>query len=300
MFERTGMYKEIIENLHDGFYLVDTERVIQYWNKAAERISGFSADEVIGHACSDNILTHVDEDGNSLCLSMCPLAHTMDDGQPREAMVYLHHKDGHRVPVSVRVTPLRDENGTIIGGVELFTDKSNDEANFLRVKELEKLAMLDQLTQLANRHYLEKEFRARFDEQGRYNISFGILFMDIDFFKNFNDTYGHDLGDEILKMVARVFASSARPFDLFGRWGGEEFIAIIRNIDENGLMVAAERVRQLVKNSYISHGTQTLKVTISVGATLLRPGDTLRSILKRADELLYRSKETGRNRVTLG
>jgi len=113
-------FAKIIDNIHDGLYIVDKNRVITYWNKAAERITGFSAVEVMGHSCSENILTHIDGEGNSLCTGMCPLASTMDDGVMRETELYLHHKNGQRVPVSVRVTPL--------------TDISNKDANVLRIK----------------------------------------------------------------------------------------------------------------------------------------------------------------------
>ena len=188
-------FERIIENLHDGLYFVDRDRVITYWNKAAEQISGFTANEVIGTSCSDNILTHVDSEGNNLCTGMCPLAATIADGKPRKDEVYMHHKEGHRIPVSVRVSTLTDRDGNIIGGIELFTDISNQAANELRVKELEKLALLDNLTQLANRNYIEKEVQSRFEEQKRFNVPFGILFLDIDHFKKFNDIYGHDVGD---------------------------------------------------------------------------------------------------------
>lgn len=294
-------YKNIIENLHDGLYFVDKNRVITYWNKAAEKISGFSASEVIGRSCSDNILCHVDSDGNSLCLNMCPLAATITDNVPREAEVYLHHKAGHRVPVSVRVSVLTDSRGEVIGGIELFTDISNQEFNALRIKELEKMAFLDNLTRLANRNYIQREIQNRFEETKRYNLPFGILFMDIDHFKKFNDEYGHDVGDIVLRYVAKTLSSNFRPFDFYGRWGGEEFIGVIHNIDETELMILGNRVRELVASSYIlNNSNQTLKVTISVGATMAKKEDTIESLIKRADELLYKSKAAGRNCLTIG
>ncbi len=176
-------FGRIVDSLHDGLYIVDRDRKILYWNKAAEKISGFAAAEVVGRFCSDNILTHVDAEGESLCLGRCPLAASIADRQPREAEVYLHHKDGHRIPVSVRVSPLTDAKDNMIGGIELFSDITNQSANALRVKELEKLALLDRLTQLSNRNYIEKEIQSRFDEKKRFNVPFGILFMDIDHFE---------------------------------------------------------------------------------------------------------------------
>ncbi len=296
-----GSYKSIIENLHDGLYLVDTNRVITYWNRAAEKITGYRADEVIGRPCSDNILTHVDKEGNRMCTTVCPLAATMADNIPREAQIYLHHKDGHRVPVSVRLSTMTDTEGEIIGGIELFTDISNQEVNMLRVKELEKMAFLDNLTKLANRNFIQRELQNRFEEIKRYNLPFGILFMDIDHFKNFNDEYGHDVGDLVLRFVAKTFASNSRPFDFYGRWGGEEFIGVIRNINRDDLINLGNRVRELVASSYIVNNlNQTLQVTISIGATMANEQDNVDSLIKRADELLYKSKSSGRNCLTFG
>lgn len=300
MTEVTEAYQKIVENMHDGLYFTDRRRVITYWNKAAERISGFSAEEVMGRSCADNILTHIDKDGNHLCRGLCPLAKTMQDGTPREAEVYLHHKDGHRVPVMVRVTPLYDDDGEIVGGIELFTDISSQEANHLRMKELERLALLDRLTQLANRVYLESELESRMNDFKSMNVPFGFLFMDIDHFKKFNDTYGHDVGDEVLKFIARTFVTNARPFDVFGRWGGEEFVGVIRNVRPDELQEIAERLCHTVANSYLMHEEQKLSVTISIGASLVKAGDSIDSLVKRADTLLYESKANGRNRVTLG
>lgn len=293
-------YERILENLHDGLYLVDRDRVITYWNKAAEQISGFTANEVVGKSCSDNILTHVDSDGNNLCTGMCPLAATIADGNPREAEVYMHHKDGYRIPVSIRVSTLTDRDGDIIGGIELFTNISNQAANELRVKELEKLALLDNLTQLANRNYIEREIQSRYEEKIRYNVPFGILFIDIDHFKKFNDIYGHDVGDDVLKFVANTFVANARPFDIYGRWGGEEFIGIINNINGQDLEGLGNRLRLLIENSYIIRENEKLFVTISIGATLINENDTIDSLMKRADTLMYKSKAAGRNCLTIG
>jgi len=292
-------YERIIENLHDGLYFVNRDGVITYWNKAAERISGFTAGEVVGKSCSDSILTHVDADGNNVCTgSCCPLQATILDGKPRKIELYMHHKKGHRIPVSIRVTTLTDKDGNIIGGIELFTKINDQTINELRVKELEKLALLDNLTQLANRNYIEREIRSKLEQHKRYNSQFGILFIDIDNFKNFNDLCGHCAGDDVLKFVANTFVANARPFDLYGRWGGEEFIGIIHNINIEDLVVIGNRLRSLIESSYIIHDDSKLFVTISIGATLIRNNDTIESLIKRADTLMYRSKAAGRNCLT--
>lgn len=298
---KIGSFESIIDNLYDGLYFVNSDRVITYWNKAAERISGFTAEDVVGKSCSDHILTHVDIDGDNICTgSCCPLEATILDGKPREIELYIHHKDGHRIPVSIRVTTLTDKDGSIIGGIELFSKINDQTANELRVKELEKLALLDNLTQLPNRNYIEREIGSRLEQHKRYNSAFGILFIDIDNFKNINDFYGHITGDDTLKFVANTFVANARPFDLYGRWGGDEFIAIIHNVNIEDLELIGNRLRSLIESSYIIHEDEKLFVTISIGATLIKDNDNIDSLIKRADALMYKSKASGRNCLTSG
>jgi len=285
----------VLDCLHDGLYFTDTDRRIIYWNAAAERITGYSASEVIGKHCSDNILIHNDAEGINLCKNLCPLAKTINDGLHREAEVFLHHKQGHRVPVSVRVTPLLDATGRTVGGVELFTDISNREASEMRFRELQQLALLDHLTQLANRAYLERELNSRLEENKRMGIPFAILFIDLDHFKQINDTYGHLVGDRLLQLIARTLTVNARPFDLFGRWGGEEFLGIVRNISMPDLQVLCTRLLRLLESSLLEVEGQTIHVTASIGATLVNTEDTLQSLIERADALLYQSKKNGRN-----
>ncbi|SCX80141.1 sensor domain-containing diguanylate cyclase [Desulfoluna spongiiphila] len=291
-------FPKIVDNIHDGLYIVDKNRAITFWNKAAERITGYAAGEVLGKKCSENILTHLDGKGNKLCTGRCPLEKTMADKKMREADIFLHHKNGHRIPVSVRVSTLNDTAGNVIGGIELFTDISYQTLTEQRIKELEKLALLDILTQLANRTGIIRALQGDLEEHKRYGVPFGILFMDIDHFKVVNDTFGHDAGDKVLKVIADTFTANSRAFDLYGRWGGEEFIGIIRNITAEALESLGNRLRTLIENTFCLHEGIPLKVTISMGATIVRRGDTIDTLIKRADTLLYESKASGRNRTS--
>jgi diguanylate cyclase (GGDEF)-like protein/PAS domain S-box-containing protein len=295
------LYKEIIDNLYDGVYLVDRERVITYWNKGAERITGYTGQRVVGHSCRENLLNHVSVDGVQLCQSHCPLAACMEDGKVREAEVFLHHIDGHRMPVWIRAAPLRDEDGNIVGAMETFnTDR---DLRFIR-KELDELRQnlqTDALTGIGNRQYLEGRLRAVIAEYKGYTPAAGLLFIDIDHFKEFNDRYGHEVGDKVLHMVAATLIHNMRKTDIVGRWGGEEFVAILYNVNsQEALALTANKLRHLVRYSHLDIDEACLMVTISIGATLLLADDTPESILKRADELMYQSKQAGRNRVSVG
>ncbi len=293
-----SFYEELLDGLDDGIYFVDPQRRITFWSQGAERITGYKAVDVVGSCCSDNILMHVDDKGKCLCKSGCPLAATMKDGEHRSADLFLHHKDGHRVPITVRASAVHDRTGRIIGGVETFHDGSSQQADLQRIRELEQMAFLDSLTGIANRRYLDNSLGSRFAGVDRALGGFGLIMLDVDRFKKFNDTYGHETGDEVLQMVARTLSHNCRPFDTVGRWGGEEFLIVVGRAKGEDIQALAETLRALVEKSSLTVDGQPLSVTASFGATMVRPGDDAHSLTARADESLYQSKESGRNRVT--
>jgi len=294
-----NFYETLLDNLYDGVYFVNRERQITFWNKAAERITGFTKAEVLGKRCADNLLRHVDERGNSLCQGACPLSYTLGDGQLRSVSVFLHHKNGCRLPVAIGVAPITDNQQKIIGAVEIFRDDSATIAALEKLKELEDLSYLDGLTKIANRTYLETFIVAKFNEFQRLGWSFGVIFVDVDQFKQVNDTYGHQTGDEVLKIVSTTLLKNCRSFDLVGRWGGEEFLCVISNLkDPDQIVIIADRLRALVESTWVSLTDRSFHVTISLGVTVARIQDTPETLIQRADGLMYRSKTAGRNRIT--
>lgn len=302
VFVTTGPDKsEILDNLYDGVYFVDRQRRITYWNRGAERITGFEADEVIGRRCLDNVLNHVDEHGRLLCLSGCPLLATMNDGEPREADVFLHHSDGHRVPVLVRCAPIHDDDGAVVGAVESFTEGIGTQTTRAELRELRHQTRTDELTGIGNRPFIEGRLRGLIAEYAQQQSDAAVAIVDIDHFKNVNDAHGHHAGDQVLRMVAKTLHGNVRATDSVGRWGGEEFVVIVHDVPSlDELNSVANKLRVLVGRSHFDVGDARVSVTISMGATLLQEEDTPASVLERADRLLYASKASGRNRVSVG
>ncbi|HLN91835.1 MAG TPA: sensor domain-containing diguanylate cyclase [Patescibacteria group bacterium] len=294
------LYKRILDSLYDGVYLVDLDRRTTYWNSGAERITGYRPDEAVGRRCQDNFLVHLDVRGNSLCIHGCPLSSTMANGQPLEVEVYLQHKDGYRIPISVRAAPIRDGTGRVVGAVEVFSDNSRIAAMTDLIKELRQLSLLDHSTEVGNRRFLEQQLIARLNEQDRYGWRVGVLFVDIDHFKEINDRNDHIVGDRVIRMVARTLANGIRSFDIVGRWGGDEFVVLIVNVDEEQLHTVSEKLRRLIENSGFTEGGKTIRVTVSVGGVLAAAGENPEAVIRRADRLMLASKTAGRNRVTIG
>ncbi|MGB6068631.1 MAG: PAS domain S-box protein [Desulfomonilaceae bacterium] len=172
------VYEDILDNLFEGVYLVDRDRRITYWNRAAERITGFSRDEVVGTFCRDNVLNHVDELGTPLCDSaLCPAEQSMTTERTMEQSLYLRHKEGHRIAIAARVVPMKNFNGKILGAIHSFTDNNAAVETRRQIEDLEKLALLDPLTQLGNRRHLEIHLETSLAEMHRYGRRFGTLFM---------------------------------------------------------------------------------------------------------------------------
>jgi diguanylate cyclase (GGDEF)-like protein/PAS domain S-box-containing protein len=293
-------FRRILDDLHDGVYFLDQDRRIVYWNKGAERITGYTADEVLGSRCSDDVLMHVDVHGCSLCDAGCPAACATEDGEKREADIFVRHREGHRVPVHVRVSPLLSDQGEIIGAAETFSDDSPQIAALERLRELEDLVMLDPLTGVGNRRYAEAAIRARLDELRRYGWSCGLLFVDVDHFKEVNDDHGHAMGDRMLRLVAATLKANVRSFDELARYGGEEFVVVFMNTSKDGALKAAEKVRQAIENFPFPNGkSQPLgRVTVSGGvASFPLDGRTSTALISAADQALYQAKNAGRNRV---
>lgn len=295
-----GYYKKILDNLYDGIYFIDRDKKIIYWNKGAEKHTGYRAEDVIGKHCWDNILMHVDESGTTLCNGSCPISQSISDGRLREVDLYLHHKEGHLVPVSMRIAPLRDDDAQhIVVAVEIFSENAPKFSLHQRLQELKGLALLDAVTGIGNRRNIEMTMKGRLEELNRYGWPFGVLFIDIDNFKLVNDRYGHDIGDRVLKMVSKTVANTLRPFDSVGRWGGEEFIAVIVNVNTENLSAVAERIRLLVEKTGIAIDSETVTATVSIGAALAQQDDNESDLIKRADALMYKSKAAGKNCVSI-
>ena len=297
MDDKEPEFKEILDNISDGVYFVDRERRITYWNKGAEQITGYSAGQVIGLRCMDNLLNHVTENGVQLCLNGCPLHATIADGRKRQAEVYLHHADGERIPVMVRTSPIRDKNNEIIGAVETFSDNSLLHSIRHQVRRLEDTTLLDHLTGIGNRRFMERHLEIALLEFQQHHTPAGVLFMDIDRFKAINDTYGHENGDRVLRMVANTLRHNLRVEDAIARWGGEEFVALLAGVDYNSLGRMAEKLNTLIAASSLRINDSTVTVTISVGGTIILPeDDSFQSLIKRADQNMYKNKLANPNR----
>lgn len=171
-----------------------------------------------------------------------------------------------------------------------------------RAKDLEKLSVTDPLTQLKNRMYFDAEYEKEWQRSARLKSSISILMIDLDYFKNLNDTYGHLFGDEVLRSVADCLNSNVmRPADCVARYGGEEFIIMLPNTNEEGINIVAQRITRAVSELKFVSDEQPVSVTCSIGGATAHPHPEhdRSNLVKKADIALYEAKESGRNKFII-
>ncbi|MFH0913329.1 MAG: GGDEF domain-containing protein [Candidatus Omnitrophota bacterium] len=167
-------------------------------------------------------------------------------------------------------------------------------------QDIQELAIIDGLTKIFNRRYYLERFKEELERSQKFNYIFSCLMIDIDYFKNYNDRYGHIVGDAILRELSKTIQETIRQIDMVGRYGGEEFSVVLSETDKEAAQFAAERIRQAIEERRIKVYDEELKITVSIGISTF-PGDgkDIKALIDRADSALYRAKETGRNKVCI-
>ncbi len=255
-------------------------KIIQV-SQAFCNISGYDKDELLGK--SHNI-TRDPETPKAVYQKLWA---TIQSGKKWQGEIKNIHKNGSAYWLDTSISPIKNEEGETTGYTAIRHDVTDK-------KHIEELSITDRLTQLYNRLKLDEIFAMKLAIAGRYNTPFSIIMIDIDYFKLVNDTWGHQVGDDVLKEFARIIKDNIRQSDVVGRWGGEEFLILSSYTDIDAAMELAEKLRELVflfKFSIAEHKTA------SFGVSSYHPGDDEKTMVKRADDALYRSKERGRNRV---
>ena len=208
----------LLRCMSDGLYCVDPDRKILVWNAAAEEISGYRAQDILGYSCADNILKHTDHSGCNLCCGSCPMAGAMRSGWASEAEVMMHHIDGYRIPVRVRCNAIKDEAGQITGGVEVFSDCTAAAVYKRNANLLAEMGMLDNLTRIPNGAFFDEMAENRAEEFVRYGWPFAALLLDIDGLEGCNEKYGREVGDMALR---RRWRTTRRALTMWRGWRAE-------------------------------------------------------------------------------
>ncbi|SHH48120.1 diguanylate cyclase [Thermosipho atlanticus] len=293
-------FKNLLNYISDGVYLVDTNRKILYWNKRAEEITGYQSKEVVGKYCFNDDLRHIDESGMQLCDKDCPLVIAIKENKYVEKHVFLHHRNGYRVPVNLKTFPVIDDMEKVIGAICVFNSAIEQTSLRRELEECKEQSYVDDLTGVFNRKGLEFFLNKKIKEVKRYKRKICVLFLDLDDFKVINDVHGHCMGDKVLKIIAESLKNNLRADDIVARFGGDEFVVISEINDKFSIEFLARKIKMLVEYSFFkTESGDVIKTSASIGGTMIKEDDTVQSILRRADKLMYESKLKGKNTYTI-
>ncbi|MFT7004325.1 MAG: diguanylate cyclase (GGDEF)-like protein/PAS domain S-box-containing protein [Sulfurimonas sp.] len=261
----------------------DLEGKITHVSEALCKTTGYTKDELIGR--NHNIFKHPDMD-----ISVYKdLWETILKGDTWIGELKNLNKDGSYYWADYQITPILKKDGSIKG----FDAMRHDITDRKRLREL---SITDSLTQISNRLYLDDCYARELKRAKRYNNVFSVMIIDIDFFKQVNDEYGHKRGDSVLIQLAQVLKDNIRSLDILGRWGGEEFLIICPETNMKNAQILAEKIRTQIE----LHDFKIMKhVTCSIGVTQYKHDDEAEDTFKRSDEALYEAKNSGRNKVVI-
>ncbi len=281
----------LLDNAQDAIVVTGPDQRIRFWNKGAERLYGFSADEAIGLTTHD--LLYASADAFQVASDT-----VMQSGEWTGELIQ-RRKDGSLLTAECRWTRVNDELTNLPSILAINTDISQRKA---AAREIEKLAFYDQLTGLPNRLLLVERVRHSQARIARSKLIGAILFIDLDNFKTLNDTLGHAMGDHLLQVVSERLQQCVREHDTVARFGGDEFVINLVDLDQDP--VQAERKAMRVGDKILEAMRLPIRLgrshehhgSCSIGITLLdRSEDTIDDLLKRADLAMYRAKAAGRN-----
>ena len=289
---------QVFNASNDGIWAVDKNYRVIRINKKLLDLLGLPAKEVIGSKCYD-LLTG--QCGNR---EQCPMPQISAGERMVEQERSLSFRSGKTIPFMVTSTPLSNLDQSIIGVVETFADiterKIAERRLQLANKELERQATEDSLTRLHNRRHFDQTLNVEWRRQARGRSQVALIMCDVDFFKKYNDHYGHQAGDSCLRAVAESIRKCVRrPGDLIARYGGEEFAIVMPETDIGGALHIAEMIRQELAAKRIPHSCSSVApfVTISCGIASMFPSVNIQPhmLIQKADQALYRAKQKGRN-----
>lgn len=281
------LYLKIFQDFPALIWRAGTDKLCDYFNSTWLSFTGRTLEQELGNGWAEGV--HPDD--LARCLQIYTAAF---DRRESFSMEYrLRHHSGEYRWILDCGQPYFDLDGEFLGYIGSCYDITESKQ---QKEHLQRLSTTDRLTQVANRFKLETVLQEEIERQERYQHPFSIIMLDVDFFKQVNDRYGHKAGDAVLAGMADLVRKNIRASDVLGRWGGEEFIVICPETDIHGAAAMAEKMRAAIEAHKFP---QLPSRTASFGVAAHVPGQSVEQLMARVDRALYRAKENGRNRVEI-
>jgi diguanylate cyclase (GGDEF)-like protein/PAS domain S-box-containing protein len=279
-FDDPEVCRGILESLPTGLCVINLEKKILFWSKGAERITGHVRHEVIGHSCVAEPLLHCDQPGCEFCSEFCPVARAMKSSQRADATGFLHHKNGHEIPVRIRAVPVHNGRGSIIGAVETFEDLQPEATGAAVDANQATPDYIDHVTGVASRAMMHSHLQRRLCSSAE-DGSFRILLLQVHRLAHFRASLGTEAASSLLRVIARTLEACLSTSDLIGRWSDDQFLLILHESHDEGMEALRERIRRMLAGEGIEWWGERRSLPVFVGASTAQTGDTVESLLHR-------------------
>ncbi|MGA2374003.1 MAG: diguanylate cyclase [Candidatus Sulfotelmatobacter sp.] len=281
-FHDPDTYRDILDGLQIGVSVLDLQQKIIFWSDGAEHITGYSRIDVLGHACTENILLHCNQDSCEMCNEKCPIAAALHDAKPVEAVTYIHHKSGHRTQVHAWAIPLRDKHGFIIGIIQTFEGEFAIAGLDLNDRNMRERGCLDDTTGLPSQAVMQAHLREMLGTFTQLQIPFGVVCVEVPELAQFRIRNGQVACRSILQVLSRTLRNTVWPTDFVGSWSENRFLAILSGRPEDALQAISARILKMMTSTTIQWWGEELSVKVLIGCAGARTGDNVESILDRA------------------
>jgi diguanylate cyclase (GGDEF)-like protein/PAS domain S-box-containing protein len=295
--ESETKYRSIFEESNDMIFIAGLDEQISDANPSCLDILGYTRDELRTMKLSDLVVQP--QDTRQIKKIM------REQNIVKDYELEIRQKDGNIIHGLLTLTFRRNEAGDIAelqGNIHDISAKKQVEAEQIRAMEFEQLSITDPLTGIYNRRFFDEIAGKELERAKRSTSLLAIIILDIDHFKEINDTYGHPTGDQVLIKLANIYQADMRSMDIFARYGGEEFIVLMPDTDSDSAHQTMERLRTaLEKTPLATYEAKDIYVTISAGIAICDGHESvdIPTLLERADQALYTSKQAGRNKTTI-
>ncbi len=290
------LLKKILECVDDGVCLLDRENRVLYWNHGAEHITGYLAQEVFGRHCRKDLSLCHDREGGQVPEATCPLTTIQENGKPRECTIYLRHRDGHRVPVRMRVHAILDGQGQVTGVAEVFARLSARGRTELATAA--RHGGHDGLTGALNREYGEMLLTHELASMKRFGLASAWIRADVDGLELLARQFGHGMVESVMRMIAQTIDANLNPYDALVRWDASGFRIMVRHAVEERVAELARNLSVMIRTSQVQWWGQDHDVEVTIAGVMTDPEDSVTTLEQRAAEAIGRARtEDGRGRV---
>lgn len=275
--------RKVLDSLLTGVYVVDRNGKVLLWNSAAERMTGYLRQDVVGHLSPVDVVVTADANYVELLGEAAPVAIALRDGKPNTRQVSLLHKDGHRAPTRLHTMPLRDGEHAIIAAVESFSDYAAAQEADPRRSKLARYGCLDPVSGVLTHSMVQAHLREALATFAEQPVPLSVLRVGVNGLDKIRARDGQAAIDAVLRVVGQTIECSLRPTDFVGRWLENEFLAILTECNDEEAKTVTRRVRRLALQSRVEWWGDSLVLELSMGSTSVRPGDTAKTLLERAE-----------------